>query len=81
MKVKAKPGVLVPREENPRRYVSDSETLDVAESAYYLRRISDGDLLRVTDTQPAAAKTVKTAAAEQPVVPAATQQAASEGEK
>ena len=54
MKVKAKPGVQVPREENPRRYVSDSEELEVAETAYYLRRIADGDLERVTEAAPAA---------------------------
>lgn len=51
MKVKAKPGVLVPREENARRYVSDKEALEVAETAYYLRRIADGDLERITETK------------------------------
>lgn len=54
MKVKAKQGVQVPREDNPRRYVSDSETLEVAESAYYLRRIADGDLMQVSEDVPAA---------------------------
>lgn len=76
MKVKAKTGVQVPREDNPRRYVSESEALEVADSsAYYLRRIADGDLLRADDEAPAveAAKpavAVKTAASE-PVAPAA----------
>lgn len=76
MKVKAKPGVQVPREDNPRRYVSDSEALDVADSsAYYLRRIADGDLVRAEEETPKAEATkpavaVKTAASE-PAAPAA----------
>ena len=69
MKVKAKTGVQVPREDNPRRYVPDGEALEVAESAYYLRRIADGDLERVEENAPAAdapkaASVVKTAASE-----------------
>ncbi|MGK3122912.1 DUF2635 domain-containing protein [Candidatus Pantoea formicae] len=54
MKVKAKSGLRVPREENPRRYISDSEALEVGETAYYLRRIADGDLLRVEEDKAAA---------------------------
>lgn len=70
MKVKVKTGVQVPREDNPRRYVSDTEVLEVADSsAYYLRRIADGDLERVEDKAPAAdaskaAAAVKTATSE-----------------
>ena len=76
MKVKAKTGVQVPREDNPRRYVSESDALEVADSsAYYLRRIADGDLERVEESAPAAdapkaAAAVKTATSE-PAAPAA----------
>ncbi|OVZ94927.1 hypothetical protein CBW58_01955 [Yersinia frederiksenii] len=44
MKVKARAGVRVPREENPRRYIEE-EPVEVPESAYYLRRLSEGDLV------------------------------------
>lgn len=70
MKVRAKTGVQVPREDNPRRYVPDNEVLEVADSsAYYLRRIADGDLERVEENAPAAdapkaASAVKTAVSE-----------------
>lgn len=61
MKVKAQGGVMVPREENPRRYITSDTVLEVAETAYYLRRIADGDLVIVTEnntvpaTEPASA--------------------------
>lgn len=77
MKVKAKPGVQVPREENPRRYVSDSEVLEVAETAYYLRRIADGDLERVTEAAPAA-DAPNAPAADAPKAPAAVKVPAAE---
>lgn len=47
MKVIANKGLMVPRED--RGYIGDQEPVDVPESAYYLRRIADGDLLRVTE--------------------------------
>lgn len=47
MKVIAAPGIKVPMEEKPRDYVTDIDAMDVPESAYYLRRIADGDLLLV----------------------------------
>lgn len=46
MKVKARTGVRVPREDNPRRYIEE-EPVDVPESAYYQRRLSEGDLVEV----------------------------------
>ncbi|TKI08663.1 DUF2635 domain-containing protein [Martelella alba] len=66
MKVKARTGISVPREDNPRRYITDAEALEVAESAYYLRRLAEGDLLRVTEAAPAAATspTAETATAQ-----------------
>lgn len=55
MKVKATPGIKVPKEDKPREYITDAppegETgFDVPETAYYLRRISDGDLVIVKTT-------------------------------
>ncbi|WP_405424316.1 DUF2635 domain-containing protein [Pantoea stewartii] len=68
MKVKANTGVLVPREDNPRRYVSDTEALDVPESSYYLRRIADGDLLRIEENETASDAAALPAPAATPVV-------------
>lgn len=68
MKVKANTGVLVPREDNPRRYVSDTEALDVPESTYYLRRIADGDLLRIEENKPVGDAAALPAPAATPVV-------------
>lgn len=59
MKVKAAPGVRVPIEGAPRKYIIENVEADVSESAYYLRRISDGDLIR-TDTQPTTVATSST---------------------
>lgn len=47
MLVKAAPGLKVPMEEKPRDYITDTKSVDVPESAYYLRRITDGDLVTV----------------------------------
>lgn len=52
MKVKAAPGIKVPREDKPREYITDTppdgeQAFEVPESAYYLRRVSDGDLVIV----------------------------------
>jgi hypothetical protein len=42
-------------ESQPRRYITDAEAVDVPGTAYYLRRVSDGDLLPVEPkTKPAA---------------------------
>lgn len=43
--VKARAGVLVPIEDNPHRYVTDECAVTVPDSAYYRRRIADGDLI------------------------------------
>lgn len=47
MLVKAAPGLAVPMEEKPRDYIIDAKAVEVPESAYYLRRITDGDLVAV----------------------------------
>ncbi|OXI36768.1 DUF2635 domain-containing protein [Burkholderia aenigmatica] len=46
MKVIAKAGLSVPKEGKPRQYVTDSQAVDVPESAYYMRRVAEGDLVR-----------------------------------
>lgn len=61
MLVLAAPGVLVPKEGNPRAYYTDTPPdgeagYAVAESAYILRRISDGDLVEVAVPAPAPKK-------------------------
>lgn len=45
MRVRAAPGLTVPMEDKPRDYITDAEAVDVPESAYYLRRLADGDLV------------------------------------
>jgi hypothetical protein len=47
MKVKAREGIRVPREDNARRYI-EQEPVEVPET-YYLRRLNEGDLVKVTD--------------------------------
>lgn len=46
--VKAAPGVEVPVEGAPRRYITDADPVEVEDSAYYRRRVTDGDLLIVS---------------------------------
>lgn len=55
MIVIAAKGLKVPKETEPKRHITDSEAVDVAESAYYLRRLADGDLL-LADSQGAQPK-------------------------
>lgn len=43
--IKAVAGVRVPREDNPRRYITADEAVTVPDSAYYQRQIAAGDLL------------------------------------
>ncbi|MCD5362799.1 DUF2635 domain-containing protein [Chromobacterium aquaticum] len=47
MKVKAAPGIKVPREDKPREFITDAATVDVPNSAYYLRIQADGDLIEI----------------------------------
>lgn len=49
MKVIAAKGIKVPMEDKPREYITDAESIDVPESAYYLRRVADQDLLLAKD--------------------------------
>ncbi|MMZ41783.1 hypothetical protein D3C81_179080 [compost metagenome] len=49
MKVIARKGLSVPREDNARRYITDAQAVEVNDSAYYLRCLRSGDLLPVAD--------------------------------
>lgn len=51
MRVQAAPGLKVPREDDPRTYITDAEPVDIAMTGYYIRRMSDGDLLEVAAAQ------------------------------
>ena len=66
--VKAAPGLRVPMEGLPRRHITDAAAVAVPDSAYYRRRIADGDLLL-----PASDKTAAKAAAPIPA-PAAKEE-------
>jgi hypothetical protein len=59
--VRAAPGLRVPMEGMPRRYITDAAPVAVADSAFYRRRIADRDLLLV----PAKAAAAKPEAAPQ----------------
>ncbi|MEC5336997.1 DUF2635 domain-containing protein [Klebsiella oxytoca] len=48
MKVKAREGIRVPREDNPRRYI-EQEPVEVSWSTYYQRRLNEGDLVEETE--------------------------------
>ena len=45
MRVKAAPGLKVPKEGNPREYITEEPSVEIAESTYYRRRLMAGELL------------------------------------
>jgi len=49
--VKAAEGLLVPREDNHRTYITETEAVTVPASTYYQRRIAEGDLVQVESAQ------------------------------
>ena len=50
--VRAAPGVKVPREGNHRSYIVETDGIvSVPDSVFYLRRISDGDLIEVSEAE------------------------------
>ena len=51
MRVKAIPGIKVPFEDKPRSYIDEFTEVDVVDTAYYQRRIADGDLIVVNPTK------------------------------
>ena len=71
MKVKAAPGIKVPKEGAPRKYIVEKDdVVEVPDTHYYRLRIRDEDLLLVSEeasqakpTQDAAVKPVETAPA------------------
>lgn len=50
MKVKAAPGIRVPKERAPREYIT-TDVVEVPRTAYYLRRLKEGDLLAVAPAE------------------------------
>ena len=62
MLVIAAKGLNVPLEENPKRYITDSEICLITDSAYYERRVTDGDLLLATEEDWQAQQDAKVAA-------------------
>ncbi|MGC0153278.1 DUF2635 domain-containing protein [Chromobacterium vaccinii] len=73
MKVIAAPGVQVPLEGQPRRYISDSVAVDVPDTPYYRLRLRDQDLTHYQEdaTAPAPARAAAQAAppADKPAAP------------
>lgn len=51
MKVKAKPGIKVPMENQPYVYIEQT-VVEVEPTVYYQRRIQDGDLIEVSESRP-----------------------------
>jgi hypothetical protein len=74
-KVIAAKGRVVPREENSRRYISDSAEEEVELTTYYRRRLMDGDLIEILPELPRSAKkadeTVAALRNDHPWIPAA----------
>jgi hypothetical protein len=54
MFVTAAAGIRVPKELSPRDHIDEGTFVEVPETAYYLRRIADGDLLPVPEPERAA---------------------------
>ncbi|EFL52025.1 hypothetical protein DesfrDRAFT_1194 [Solidesulfovibrio fructosivorans JJ]] len=60
--VRAAPGLRVPMEGMPRRHITEDTAVAVSDSAYYRRRVADGDLLpRASDKTTTKAATAKPA--------------------
>lgn len=70
MKLIAAPGLQVPMADNPHRYITDGEPVDVLEDTYYYRRIADGDLLVVDEGESQAVAEAAPPADEKAVKPA-----------
>ena len=70
MKVCAAPGLQCPKEGKPKEHIDDNpEGVEVADSSYYRRLVSDGSLLEV---KPAAESAPAAVAPVGPVAPVAT---------
>jgi hypothetical protein len=53
--VKAAPGLKLPKEGNPRAYITDAEAVPVQASRYYRKALADGDLVEATPSADVAA--------------------------
>lgn len=51
MKVTAPEGLKVPYEDNPHRYITSHDEVDVPMTAYYFRRLAAGELVRLSDDE------------------------------
>lgn len=51
MNVIATPGVRVPKEGRPREYITEAQPVEVPDTAYYRRRLRDGDLIIAPDAK------------------------------
>lgn len=56
MQVVAAPGLKVPMEEDPRKYIDDQTPVVVENTHYYMRRLADGDLVEARGTKAVAPK-------------------------
>ncbi|GFO67882.1 hypothetical protein GMLC_14610 [Geomonas limicola] len=45
MIVKSAPGTQCPREDNPKTYITETEAVEVPDTAYYHRLVDDGSLV------------------------------------
>ena len=57
MRVQAAPGIKVPREDNPRAFITETEPVEVEMTAFYVRRMADGDLVEAAQAAAEPAKT------------------------
>lgn len=53
--VKAAPGLKLPKEGNPRAYITDAEPVPVQASRYYRKALADGDLVEAAPAADVAA--------------------------
>lgn len=50
MIVQAAPGAKCPKEGKPREYITDNTPVEVPDSAYYIRLVADGSLIKSSTT-------------------------------
>lgn len=53
MRVQAAPGLKVPREDDPRAYITEDQPVEIEMTGYYIRRMSAGELVEVPGGAPA----------------------------
>lgn len=70
IKVIARTGLNVPREDNARKYIDDTTALEVEHTAYYRRRLREGDLVLAPEPEKPAQKPAAATASQAAVKPA-----------